>query len=90
MPSSTSNSSSLESCNSLVELKFKNRRCKKCVKKAAVKISKIEAIKNKLLYRCDDWSRDNNFIDWCKYINEIKIIVIGGGCSHDVERNWMN
>lgn len=26
-----------------------------------------------------------NFIDWCKHINEIENIVIGGGCSHDVE-----
>jgi hypothetical protein len=81
----TSNSNSIQSYNSYDRLKFKNQKGIKYVKKIVVKNSESKANKNKLFYRCDDRPCDNTFIDWCKSINKIELIMRVSTNVNDIE-----
>ena len=80
----TSNSDSIQSYNSY-DRQFKNQKGIKYMKKIVVKISQSKANKNKLFYRCDDRQSDNTFIDWCKSINKIELIMRVSTNVNDIE-----
>jgi hypothetical protein len=48
--------------------------------------TEIKFSKNKLFYKCNDKSYNNNFIDCCKLINEIKLTTGEGGGVNEAER----
>jgi len=74
---SSSISNSLQTCNNLDEIKLKKRKRMKY---------KTYISKNKLFYIYDDKSCNNNFIDWCKLMNKIKLNIEGRGDGNDIER----
>jgi hypothetical protein len=47
--------------------------------------TKIKFSKNKLFYKCNDKSYNNNFIDCCKLINETKLTTGEGGGVNEAE-----
>ena len=85
MSSYSSNVNSLQTCNNLDVLKFKNRKCMKYEKRVTIRISKTKASKIKLFYICDDRLYENIFIDWCKPINDIDLITRGGWGVNDID-----
>jgi hypothetical protein len=55
-------------------------------KKAAIRTLETNISKNKTFYRCNDKSYENKFINWYKPINDIKLIIRGGGDVNDIDQ----
>lgn len=68
------------------ELNFKNKRCIKSKKEAAVRISKTYTGKNKFFYIYDDRLCDNTFIDWYKLMNDTELTIGERGDVNDINR----
>ena len=52
-------------------------------KKAVAMKLETNVSKNKTFYRCNDRSYENTFINWYKPINDVELIIRGGGYVTD-------